>query len=115
MHIRTNRFDGSHVLHMKGEVTLQDIVETKKVILDSLCAASSVVLDLREVSDIDLPCLQLLCSAHRTSVKLGKSITFSGELSDSFMAVVEKAGYRRTKGCALDVDDTCLWKEVTHG
>ena len=53
----------------------------------------------------------LLCSAHRTSKRLGKVSGLSDDASGSFKQAVRRAGYGRSSGCVLDTDNQCIWKE----
>ena len=97
------------VLSLDGELTLQRADELRAALMSSLSSADHLVLNVESVTGIDLSCLQLLCAAHRSSEKLNKRLTITGERPDVFRRVVEDAGYLRHVGCVIDQGKSCLW------
>jgi ABC-type transporter Mla MlaB component len=96
-------------LVLKGNLTIEKAAATKVMLQDALNNAQHVELDIESTGEIDLAFLQLLCSAHRTSVTLGKTLLFKGAIPAIFKKSVEDNGYLRGQGCALDSIKTCLW------
>jgi hypothetical protein len=96
---------------VSGELNILDVEELKKVFIDALGTCGSVLVHVKGVEDIDLPSIQLFCSAHKTALHLNKTFSFS----DSVPAVISKtfisAGYSRRIGCSLDKNNTCLWRK----
>jgi anti-anti-sigma regulatory factor len=109
-----NRGDAK-VLHVSGELVIQHAHRLASKLVESLSDADRVEIDLSSVTNVDISCLQLFCAAHKTSMQLNKLLEFDGTCPDVFKQVVKNAGYLRHAGCVLDVDDTCLWKEVANG
>ncbi len=105
---------GVRTLHLTGNLTISRADDMRSAISESLKDADYIEIDLSSVEEADLACLQLLCSAHRTSKHLGKSFGFSDSLADSFKHAVRSAGYARSGGCALDTGNECLWKEERY-
>lgn len=99
------------VLRMDGELTMQNAGEFKEALMRSLEKTKEVVLDLEKVTKVDLSFLQLLCSAHRTSVKLKKSLMIGSNCPDIIKRSVEDAGFSRHEGCHLGKDKSCLWSK----
>lgn len=97
------------VLRLKGSWTIERAHELKQALLDALMADESVVIGLEGLAEADLSCLQLFCSAHRTSLKLGKHLALNQEKSGAFKRVVRDAGFARTLGCHGDPHEGCLW------
>jgi anti-anti-sigma factor len=97
------------VLTMDGELTIQRAAELKTALISSLASVEHLVLNLEKVAEVDLSCLQLLCSAHRTSVRSNKRLTWAGNRPESLARTVGDAGFVRHKGCVLDRDKSCLW------
>ena len=96
-------------LSLDGDLTIRSITDAKPVFVEALILADRIAINLDKIAEVDLSCLQLLCSAHRASVGLGKHITLSPHVPESFKETARKAGYLRTKGCAFDKDAACLW------
>ena len=97
------------ILKFDGELTLRHANEIRAAFIKALIDADHVEIDVRNVTEADLSCLQLLCSAHRTSLKLNKRLNFVGSLPRHFIEAVEAAGYSRSSGCTKDCEQSCLW------
>lgn len=106
------------VITLEGELTLPYAEKLRGVLLDALAAVDEVSIAFENVQDADLSCLQLLCSAHRSAVRIRKQVLSSGDQPRIFSDVVEAAGFVRSMGCKLDCGNSCLWvekTEVLHG
>jgi len=106
------------VVTLDGDVTLQQAEELRRILIKALVDADEVSLDMDKVEKVDLSCLQLLCSAHRSATRFTKKLAFSGRPPQVLREAVETAGFSRVTGCRLDCDKSCLWMAVTgahHG
>ena len=101
--------DDKHVLTLYGELTIEHAGELKKVMIDALKNSEHVNDAIGNVTEIDLTCFQLLCSAHRTALKSNIQLTLSSKDSDIFQQMVRNSGYARHDGCSQDPGQTCLW------
>ena len=97
-------------LVVEGALTVSRVADVRDELLNALQTVEKVSLDLRAVNEIDLSVLQLICSAHKTAVKMEKMF----ELIDSSTGVAKNTaglnGFLRQQGCSVDKDKTCLWK-----
>jgi anti-anti-sigma regulatory factor len=108
----TYRFDqsaSSGVLTFSGELTVERVGEMKTAFIQALADVDRVEIDFSGVTDIDLLCLQLLCSVHRTSLRLNKRVNFIGSRPAKFREMMETAGFSRITGCVLDSEQSCFW------
>ncbi|MFQ5455661.1 MAG: STAS domain-containing protein [Nitrospirota bacterium] len=95
---------------LTGELTISYIDGLKESLVDILNKDTyQIVLDVEKVIDVDISCLQLLCSVHRTSNRMEKRLMLNGKSSEVFKRIVKDAGYSRHVGCALDCNKNCLW------
>ena len=97
------------ILTFDGELDLKHADEMRAAFIKALINADHVEMDFRNVTEADLSCLQLLCSAHRTSLKLNKRLNFVGSLPKHFIETATAAGYSRSSGCTKDCEQSCLW------
>jgi anti-anti-sigma factor len=97
------------VLRLKGSWTIERANELKHALMDALKGGDQIIIELEELMEVDLSSLQLLCSAHRTSLKLGKRMALHERQSEPFSRVVREAGFGRTLGCHKDPQKSCLW------
>ena len=99
----------TRILSVSGEWTVEHASRLKGVLMDVLNSSDRVVLDLERITAADLSCLQLLCSAHRTSLNAGKNLSLSTMHPEAFKKAAREAGYARTLGCHGDPRGSCLW------
>ncbi len=102
---------GKRIIRFTGNLTISRADEMKSILLESLEGVEHIEIDLSSVEEADLACLQLLCSAHRTSKHLGKAFGLCGGAAGSLKRTVRIAGYARSSGCVLDTDNQCIWNE----
>ncbi|MBI5185743.1 MAG: hypothetical protein HZA01_08480 [Nitrospinae bacterium] len=60
------------------------------------------------MTGVDLACLQLLCSACKTSLSRNKKAEITGAIPEIFSKTVREAGFARQKGCGMDRGPGCL-------
>jgi anti-anti-sigma regulatory factor len=99
----------STVLKLKGNWTIERAGELKPALLKALQSSDQIVIDLEELTDTDLSAIQLLCSAHAASLRLGKQLAFHHQKSEPFKRAVRDAGLARTVGCHRNPTTSCLW------
>ena len=101
--------NGTRVLNLKGKWTIDCASELRTVLMDAMRDADHVALNLEKVTEVDLACLQLFCSAHRASLDSHTTFSWHTNPHDGFKKVVREAGYSRTLGCHKDPCKSCLW------
>jgi len=101
------------VVTLEGDLTIVHAARLKKVLQEAIDNARHVEMKIENVTDMDLSCLQLLCSAHRTSKSMDRSISIAGSRPGILKEVIKEAGFPHEKGCRHDPKDGCLWIERT--
>lgn len=109
MTCRFEQSGSSGVLTFSGELTVEYVGEMRTALIQALINVDHVEMDFSGVTEVDLFCLQLLCSAHRTSLRFNKRVNFVGSQSAKFRETQEAAGYSRVTGCGLDREHSCFW------
>ncbi len=94
---------------LDGNLTVAQAEGLRTLLIKALIDAERVRVDFGTVTDVDLSCIQLLCSAHRSAGRMKRSFSLSGDWPEPFKKIVEEAGYSRLAGCRLDVGHSCLW------
>lgn len=97
-------------LVMTGELTIRQAGAARDELQDALKNTQCVELDVKAATEVDLAFLQLLCSAHRTSMNMNKTLMFKGTIPTVLKKSIEDNGYARTSGCVLNSNYTCLWQ-----
>jgi anti-anti-sigma regulatory factor len=96
-------------LTLDGDLTVNRAEELRMLLIKALIDADQVRVEFGPVTGVDLSCLQLLCSAHRSAGRMQRRLSLSGDWPEPFKQTVEQAGYARHTGCRLDSDHSCLW------
>jgi anti-anti-sigma regulatory factor len=105
------RSAGKSTVKLMGEWTIERAGELKGMLSEGLEGGECIVVDVEEIENVDLSCLQLLCAAHRASLREGKLLTLGGKRPDQFRKRVHEAGFSRALGCHKDPGKSCLWIE----
>ena len=108
----------TRIVLLEGDLTLPQAPEIRTTFMKALVEADDVFIRFGNVRDLDLTCLQLLCSAHRSAARLKKRVRFEGDIPKKISEMADAAGYSRLKGCKLDTEKSCLWIAVSganHG
>ena len=96
------------VLNLEGELTISRSIEILSILKESIHKSNDIRISLRDITGIDLSILQLLCSAHRTSAAMGKTISLESPVPAVFRQTVRQAGFKRRNGCAHSLNTNCL-------
>lgn len=95
---------------ISGPMTIDAIAQIRAGVLQAFDPGKKVRLSLAGVTAADFTALQLLCSAHRTSMARGMAFEVTGADLGPLAAVSQLAGMLRHTGCAHDTSGSCLWK-----
>lgn len=92
-------------------LTISQATELKKNITDALSNSDGLIIDLKNLSEFDLSCIQLLCSANFTFEKTGKKMTVNIAPGDFLREKLLQSGYTSKSGCFESPCRNCLWLE----
>jgi anti-anti-sigma factor len=97
------------LVKLMGDVNIAHAADLKAALLKAMGRADTVYLDMADVTCVDMSCLQLLCSAHRTAVRMKKTITWNSAIPEAVSRTSTEAGFLRHCGCVLDTGKSCIW------
>lgn len=101
---------GVVIVKLVGEVTVENAEQLHQILLENLREQQQVMIDCEQMSSVDIFAVQLLCSAHRTSVSWNKLLTWHGTLPEVLTATITEAGFAQRRGCGLCPDGVfCIW------
>lgn len=96
------------VIKAAGVLNIQDASTLKDFLLDSCSTVGDLLLDLSEVESMDVACLQVICSAHKTFQRYQKAIGTTGGISRGMTESLASMGL--TPGfCDMGSHGACLW------
>jgi anti-anti-sigma regulatory factor len=99
----------TRIVSVIGEMTILHANEIKAALLEAFDEAQQLQVDVGKVTELDLAGLQLLCSAHRSSIATSKGFIVNGAGRELFKSAALAAGFPRHIGCAQDGNKTCIW------
>ena len=101
---------GAAVLKLAGDVTVEDSEQLQQALLAELRDQDRLMLNCESATSFDFFAIQMLCSAHRTSISWNKLLTWQGSLPAVVMSAMQTAGFARHHGCNLCPDGVCcMW------
>ena len=106
---KVDKSDDKKILSINGDLTIQNAAELQKILIECLEDTAHLTLNIENVTEIDMSCLQLLCSAHKTTLNTDKGLSIDGSPSAIFQEAVNVSGYQQFSGCELDKSNSCLW------
>jgi anti-anti-sigma regulatory factor len=108
VHWEIIRSNEGHTLKLEGRCVVDHADELKTALIDALKSEGHLVIDLERVSEVDLSCLQLFCSAHKSSLLLSKHFSLANP-PECYLRVAEDAGYHRVLSCHEAGDGGLMW------
>jgi anti-anti-sigma regulatory factor len=100
--------DNTRILRVEGALSIQDASVLRGCLLEALDSPESLLLDLTGAGAIDLACIQVLCSAHKTFSKARKSIGITGNLPEGIMRSLSSVALV-PDACDRESHGPCLW------
>ena len=94
---------------VRGAITIACACEFRDALIHIQDRWSSLDVNLDGVTEIDVTGMQLLCSAHRTAVKLDKRLALIGQMAESVYKTAFNAGFLREQACTMGGEHGCLW------
>lgn len=101
---------GALILHLIGEATVEHAEQLQQTLLQDLQECHQVMLNCEQLTKVDIYAIQMMCSAHRTSVAWDKLLTWNGTLPAVLLETITEAGFTRRHGCSICPDGVfCMW------
>ena len=82
--------DKKKILTITGSVTIENINAVKKVLVDIIDQSDHVMVNIADITEVDVTFLQLLCSAHKSMISRNKRLSISESCSKSFLKTIWK-------------------------
>lgn len=100
---------GTIIVKIAGEMTVPFASEIRENLVAAFEQSGTITADLNDVTEMDVSGLQILCSAHRSSILMNKEFRIVGREKDRVWESANASGQLRQRGCAQDICGTCIW------
>jgi anti-anti-sigma regulatory factor len=97
------------MLTINDDLVVQKEDELREALMMSMAFADHVVINIDRVTEVDLSCLQFLCSAYLTSLRSNKVLSMVSPVPDVYKRAIQYAGYCKHTGCMNQSERSCLW------
>lgn len=108
-----NKSNDSHAVEgnivLLGELTIFTAADNTACLKEAFELHDVVSITFRDITNVDLTGLQLLCSAHRTANAANKVLHFPESLPELIWQTVRLGGFIRRKGCSFSPKTDCLF------
>lgn len=102
--------DGSSAtVRMAGDMTIESIADLHRVLREGFDSYHRITLDVHQLSSIDLPAMQLLCSACRTAAARQCVLLSGTDLPECMMLTGRNLGASPGLPCTQNSNDPCIW------
>jgi anti-anti-sigma regulatory factor len=109
MSSQTEKLATRKIVMLEGGLTVRRAEEIKADFLNAVKYGDEITVTFGNISDVDLSCLQVFCSAHRSAIRAHKQIRFGNEFPAILKNMATGAGLFRLRGCKMDCGKSCLW------
>ncbi|MBI2353426.1 MAG: STAS domain-containing protein [Deltaproteobacteria bacterium] len=93
---------------LKGVLNIEAAAALHRELGGALSEAPLVVLDVRQLEELDMTILQTLCSACKTAAATGHGLRFASEVPASIKALSGGIGAHMGSPCRQNNDETCI-------
>lgn len=109
IHFDKDEKNNSGVLTLSGDFGIEQVETLKNAFIAALDNTKKLEMDIEGIEEIDLPVLQLFCSAHRTAIVKKKELILRGACPEALRIIANDAGFASRACSAHDENITCLW------
>ncbi|MEI7811840.1 MAG: hypothetical protein WCJ01_05370 [Ignavibacteria bacterium] len=92
MNLTIDETEKKGILALDGSLTIIRATEIKNSLIDAMKKVQSLEVDISGAEDFDLSFLQLLYSAHKTSLGVKKNFSISAGYPEVFELLIKDAG-----------------------
>lgn len=101
--------DGSVTVTLSGGLSIEDSTGLHRQLSEALEESPQVVLDMKDVDEFDMTCMQLICSLCRSAVRIGRTVECSPDaMSGSLTAFGRRIGAPQGLPCSQNDDKPCI-------
>lgn len=95
-------------LKIYGALTMINVAKLQTELIGVLDYAKTIKLDISGIKELDAAGMQLLCSAHISSIDINTEFNLIGD-NDQFWKMATASGHTRKSGCTHNSHNSCIW------
>lgn len=94
---------------LSGSLTIESSAELHRVLSESLNDSQKILLDMQHLKDIDMPSLQLICSACKTAVLQQRVLVCETPMPECVASLGRNLGASQGLPCNHNSNEPCIW------
>lgn len=94
---------------LSGELTIINAADNTACLKEAFEVHDVVSISFRDITNVDLTGLQLLCSAHRTASAANKVLRLPESMPELIWQAARSGGFIRRRGCSFSPKSDCLF------
>lgn len=94
---------------LSGSLTIEAVAELRQVLDEALSEAPTVLLDARQLEELDISILQTICSACKTAAATKRRFLPEGELPVCMKTLNGGIGAHMASSCRQNNNEPCIW------
>ena len=83
-------------LRVEGGLTIEHACSLKEILIEALEHTDHLEIDIRDITSVDLACLQVLCSAYKTFTESHKHLGMQNDPPEIFKKILFNAAIDRS-------------------
>ncbi len=107
-HIDYRMQDSEGTIALKGHVVIESAETLHKTLQGAFAEAEKITVDMGGTDEIDITCVQLFCSAHKTALETGKTfavINIPGEVR----TIIDAMNLHKGGTFTNVLSEACMW------
>ena len=101
--------NGEIIITSGGRLTIETAAEFSRIMGEALDASNNVALEFEPAVEIDITCVQILCSACKSAALSGKTFSNHGPQPQALADIIISSGAERHALCKHNNDSSCIW------
>jgi len=94
---------------LSGSLNIETAAELRRVLGEALTEAPRVLLDARQLEELDVTILQTICSACKTAAAAGRLFLPEGGLPECIKTLNNGIGAHMASPCRQNNEQPCIW------
>lgn len=102
--------DGGEVIVTSGNrLAIDTASDFSRIIREALESSHLVAIEFEPEVELDITCVQILCSACKSAANSGKVFTYHGLKPQALSDIIASCGAERRSVCKHNNESTCIW------
>ncbi len=109
MNYKNDIYSIGNVLTFDGPLSIEHCSKLKEILISTMEQADAIIIDFENITDLDLSCIQIFCSASKSAEVHEKQLTIKENNSEVVNQNIENSGFIKDGKCIQKFCSNCFW------